>query len=248
MAKRYTDTDIYNKEWYHSLDVKYKAFWDYICRTCNHVGIWDVNIRLASFLINCDYTKDEIIKVFSSRIIIIEEDKWFLPKFIKFQYGENLNPNNNVHKSVIAMIEKYGLDDILNNPDPRQDLGSPLADAGQTLGRSSADAKDIYKDKDIYKAIDKAKDKEKLIKRKKNFKEPNMEEVITYFKDKSYNDHELEGQKFWNFYESKDWMVGKNKMKDWHKSAANWNLTNSKPRVNKRTYIQDSHKTGATEW
>ena len=65
MAKRYTDTDIYNKEWYHSLDVKYKAFWDYICRTCNHVGIWDVNIRLASFLINCDYTKPEILKVFN---------------------------------------------------------------------------------------------------------------------------------------------------------------------------------------
>ena len=245
MAKRYTDTDIYNKEWYHELDVKYKAFWDYICRTCNHVGIWDVNIRLASFLINCDYTKPEILKVFNGRIIIIEEDKWILPKFIKFQYGDNLNPNNNVHKSVIAMIDKYNLEDIINNPDPEQILARPLADPKQELGRTSAEAKDIYKDKDIVKVKDKAK--EKVIKRKKLFKEPNMEEVITYFKQKDYYDYEIEGQKFWNFYESKSWMVGKNNMKDWHKSAANWNLSN-KPKRNKRTFVQDGHKVGAVEW
>ena len=220
MAKRYTDTDIYNREWYHELEVKYKAFWDYICRTCNHVGIWNVNMRLASFLINCDYTKEEVLAVFGNRIIILEEDKWFLPKFIKFQYGENLNPNNNVHKSVISLIEKYELDSILNNPDPKQDLGRPLADAGQTLSRSSADAKDIYKDKDI------VKDKDKV---------------------KSYNDAELECQKFWNFYESKGWKVGRNPMKDWHKSAANWNLSN-KPQSNRKAYIQGSHKAGVVEW
>jgi len=245
MAKRYTDTDIYNREWYHELEVKHKAFWDYICRTCNHVGIWNVNMRLASFLINCDYTKEEVLAVFGNRIIILEEDKWFLPKFIKFQYGENLNPNNNVHKSVISLIEKYELDSILNNPDPEQTLGRPLADAGQTLGRSSADAKDIYKDKDIVK--DKDKLKEKVIKRKKPFSIPNMEEVITYFKDKSYNDAELEGQKFWNFYESKGWKVGRNPMKDWHKSAANWNLSN-KPQTNRKAFIQGSHKAGVVEW
>ncbi len=27
---------------------------------------------------------------------------------------------------------------------------------------------------------------------------------------------------FWNFYESKNWMVGKNKMKDWKKAIAGW--------------------------
>ena len=77
---------------------------------------------IASFLINCDYTKEEVLAVFGNRIIILEEDKWFLPKFIKFQYGENLNPNNNVHKSVISLIEKYELDSILNNPEPQQML------------------------------------------------------------------------------------------------------------------------------
>ena len=29
-------------------------------------------------------------------------------------------------------------------------------------------------------------------------------------------------EKFFNFYESKDWYVGKNKMKNWRAAANNW--------------------------
>ena len=102
----------------------------------------------------------------------MEDDKWFLPKFIKFQYGDNLNPKNNVHKSVISLIERYNLYSYLSTPDPDQMLGRPLADAGQELTSSYPDAKD--KDKDIYKdklqVKDKLKDKrkEKVIKRKED--------------------------------------------------------------------------------
>ena len=48
-------------------------------------------------------------QAFLDKIVIFDNgDKWFIPDFIDFQYGE-LNPNSNVHKSVIALLEKYNL-------------------------------------------------------------------------------------------------------------------------------------------
>lgn len=37
--------------------------------------------------------------------------------------------------------------------------------------------------------------------------------------------HPIEqGEKFWNFYESKNWMIGKNKMKNWKAAIRTWNF------------------------
>lgn len=56
----------------------------------------------------------------------------------------------------------------------------------------------------------------------KQFKKPTLKEVNEYF---SATVLPAEGQKFFNFYESKGWMVGKNKMKDWKAAARNWITT-----------------------
>lgn len=49
---------------------------------------------------------------------------------------------------------------------------------------------------------------------------PTYEQVRQYFLDNNYK--EIEADKFYNYYESKDWMVGKNKMKDWGAAVRNW--------------------------
>lgn len=48
---------------------------------------------------------------------------------------------------------------------------------------------------------------------------PTLEEVIQYVKDNNLN---VDPYQFWNFYESKGWYVGKNKMKNWHSAMATW--------------------------
>ena len=45
-------------------------------------------------------------------------------------------------------------------------------------------------------------------------------EAIDYFKEKGSNKNE--GEKFYYFYESKGWNVGKTKMKNWKMSASGW--------------------------
>ncbi len=51
---------------------------------------------------------------------------------------------------------------------------------------------------------------------------PSFEDVRTYFLEQHSSHREAE--KFENYYASNGWMVGKNKMKDWHRAANGWIL------------------------
>jgi hypothetical protein len=51
------------------------------------------------------------------------------------------------------------------------------------------------------------------------FKPPTVEEVAEYCKERN---NKVDVFDFVNFYESKGWMVGKNKMKDWKASVRHW--------------------------
>lgn len=64
--------------------------------------------------------------------------------------------------------------------------------------------------------------------KKKRFTPPTQEEVFIYMGEYSKNKGKTispsEPEKFVSFYESKNWYVGKNKMKDWKGAARNWIL------------------------
>lgn len=54
---------------------------------------------------------------------------------------------------------------------------------------------------------------------KAHFVPPTLENVIGYCQENGYS---VDAQRFIDFYESKGWMVGKNKMKDWRAAVRNW--------------------------
>jgi hypothetical protein len=56
-------------------------------------------------------------------------------------------------------------------------------------------------------------------KRAKNFVPPTIIEVIGYCNER---DNFVDAEKFINFYDSKGWMIGKNKMKDWKAAVRTW--------------------------
>ena len=66
------------------------------------------------------------------------------------------------------------------------------------------------------------KDKKKGVKR---FTPPSLDEVKGYILEKQYD---IDGQYFIDFYQSKGWMIGKNKMKDWKATIRGWNTRNEK--------------------
>ena len=66
--------------------------------------------------------------------------------------------------------------------------------------------------------IDIEKDIEKE-KKSRRFTPPTPEEVRAYATEKGYN---IDADRFVDFYQMKDWMVGKNKMKDWRAAVRTW--------------------------
>ena len=112
MAKRFTDTDKWKKGFIKNLPAKYKLLWLYILDDCNHAGIWDTDFEVASIRIGSKINEKEAAQVLSEQIKIFDGgNKWFIPKFIDFQYGQ-LNENVNAHKSVIKLLDKYDVYNI----------------------------------------------------------------------------------------------------------------------------------------
>jgi len=55
---------------------------------------------------------------------------------------------------------------------------------------------------------------------KENDSIPELTEINTYFLEKGSD--ETNAERFFNFYESKGWLVGKSEMKKWRAAASNW--------------------------
>lgn len=119
MAKRMTDTEKWQDDWFVALPPKYKLFWVYLCDRCDHAGIWKISGSVASALIGETVDLDEALSVFSGRIEV-HEGFWWIKKFCAFQYGPELDPRNKVHKSALKILAASGLQA------PTKPLPSPL--------------------------------------------------------------------------------------------------------------------------
>lgn len=90
-----------------------------------------------------------------------------------------------------------------------------------------------YRDKSIENRVknidnrEKEKEREKaddgssatLSESKKRFSPPTVEEVAAYCEERKNG---IDPQRFWDFYSSKNWMIGKSKMKDWKAAVRTW--------------------------
>ena len=72
---------------------------------------------------------------------------------------------------------------------------------------------------------------------------PTLEEVRSYISEKGYN---VDAERFWNYYESNGWRVGKNPMKNWKAAAATWQRseTGKSSRATIRIDTPQWHKEG----
>ena len=69
------------------------------------------------------------------------------------------------------------------------------------------------------------------------FKKPTLEQVTDYCKERN---NDICPQTFIDFYESKGWMIGKNKMKDWQAAVRTWEKTSDpKPKQPRKGFKND---------
>lgn len=112
MSKRFTDTEIWNEDWFLSLSPKYMLLFMYIKDDCDHAGVWRPRKRFVEMITNETIDLDEAFALFNNdkeRVQRLENGRWFLPDFFVFQYGHNFNTNNRVHKSISEILSKNNL-------------------------------------------------------------------------------------------------------------------------------------------
>lgn len=93
-------------------------------------------------------------------------------------------------------------------------------DDSSTVKRDSSTVKrDIHRHKDI-KTIEDIKTKERETTPKKKFQKPTLEEIQAFVNEKGYV---FDPGQFFDYYESKGWLVGKSPMKNWKAACSTWN-------------------------
>lgn len=153
MAKRLTDSTKWNDSWFTNLPMDIKLVWIYLLDTCDHAGVYKTNIKLLKFQTGSERSEEELIEFFKDRIYITG-DKWFIPKFVLFQYKNFFTNNAPAVKSARELLINHSI--IKPNDNSFITLTEPLLNPSIRAKDKDTDMdKDMNKDKAI--DIDKAK-------------------------------------------------------------------------------------------
>jgi hypothetical protein len=117
MAKRFSDTKIWDEDWFLDMPNEYKLFWFYMLAQCDHAGLFKVNVRSFSGLLGVSVTPSKVIEYFNTgkdRVRIVNQSLWLIEDFFAFQYGQTFNPNNKMHDSIEMLYLKANIK-IRNN-------------------------------------------------------------------------------------------------------------------------------------
>ena len=106
-------------------------------------------------------------------------------------------------------------------------LGIPMVDTGKvSIGKYSID------------------NNKKENTKEKNFIKPTIEEIQDYCSERNNG---INANAFYDFYESKNWYIGKNKMKDWKACIRTWEQKQNKNDTKKEIVPEWLHKEYKTE-
>lgn len=195
MAKRFTDSEKWNRPWFRQLPPAYKALWILMLDKCDIAGIWYVDFELASFMIGEKISPDKAKSLFGKQIKVLDcGSRWLINGFTEFQYGK-LKPNNNLHNAVLAKLE--------------------LINSGANVGLNSPSEGDKDKDKEKDKVIVSAVNDNTTGIMPQLFKEPTIAEIISKAKDLHFEMSESEALDFIRFNRSREWRVSGTPMIEW---------------------------------
>lgn len=239
MSKRFTDSEKFRDVWYRKLTPTLKCFWEYLLSECDNAGIIEIDFESASFHIGADVTENDLVK-YDGRVIKLSDGKYFIPKFIEFQQGV-LNPQNNAHKPIIEKLSKYGytLEQPFNEfistlKGNDKGVTSPFKGASVEVltspsnSNSKGNGKSNLNNNTTPRACE------------KKFVKPSVDEIDAYCRE---SENYIDVGRFYDFYESKGWKVGKNPMKDWRAAVRNWHRSDAPATASRKTANPD-----VTEW
>jgi hypothetical protein len=106
VAKRFTDTGKWRKEWFRTLPPKMKCAWFFLCDECDHAGIWEISWDNVKHFVGEPVSWDECVRYFGDRLRLLPDGKLFVSGFIEFQYGAKPKIGTNAQRSALQLLRK----------------------------------------------------------------------------------------------------------------------------------------------
>lgn len=107
MAKRFTDTEIWNDPWFRKLSLEGKVLWRFFVERCDAAGFWKKDYELASFQCGFEVSEEKIKELNNGKTRVADHGEHFqIVDFIKFQYG-TLSADCKPHKSILNLLDSY---------------------------------------------------------------------------------------------------------------------------------------------
>ena len=217
--KRFTDTSKWTDPWFRRLSAPAKLLWFYILDHCDHVGITEIDLDLAS--LDCGVPiESKHVNEIGERVQMCESGKLIVPKFIKFQYGK-LSTSCPPHKKVIESVKDLGLlerDGQFYYPKPTLALG--YSKGINTL---------IYKEEDKDKEEEQEKEgrTNKRESRASKSKPESREDFNELFRELGLYPRDAEAT--WNKWEGNGWTNGGKKIVCWKSTVRAWKSSGYMP-------------------
>ena len=111
MAKRFYDNKKYKDPWFRTLSPDLKCVYDYCLCECDHAGVLELDPEDMNFRIRParPITLEMIEQTFKNKFVYLDEKIVFIPKFLYWQYKNELTPANSVHRSVYGILKHRGI-------------------------------------------------------------------------------------------------------------------------------------------
>lgn len=198
--KRFTETNKWDDPWFRKISPVAKCLWSYLVDKCDCIGLIDLDLEDAAFRIGTK-VNDQHLTELDSRLQRLKSGKIFIPKFIHFQYGK-LSEECRAHIPVLKAMEFHGLttSDGIAYQYPIDRVSIPMGiptstGTGQEKEKGGAGGKH-------------------------GFTKPDMPSMELYAAKIGLPPTEI--NKFYDYYESNGWRVGRNPMKSWEAAMRNW--------------------------
>lgn len=208
------------------------AVWNYLLETLTDNDYfeitWDeINIELLAA--DYDVSVEELTEIveYCVKIGLLQlENDVLRSDAHQNRFSELLD--NRVKKSEAGkkgMAKRWGQNDniVIENDN------SVITPLQKTITENNKVKESKVKESKVNNNIDRESKKAETAKR---FAPPSIEEVQSYISEKEYS---VDAESFVAFYQSKNWFVGKNKMKDWHAAIVTWEKRNNDFPAKKQT-------------
>ena len=180
-------------------------------------------MRKGSFVLYTSYLQQ-------INLLNLEQRGALFTALLAYASGEDLPEMDGMTQMCFAFIKQ----DMDENREKYEAVCQKRAEAGKKGGRPKTNG--LEEEAKKTNAFPKKQEEPNETKQKR-FTPPTVQEVRDYINDKGYT---VDAQRFVDFYDSKGWMIGKNKMKDWKAAVRTWNKSGETPQ--KPTRFNNFHE------